>query len=278
MNFINKDVAFSRGLPKWPQLIVTGKPITVDQAKDIISKTDTFLTGLSPYSGGNDRQWLKWACEVLGYDKLFELENHMFRMNAHENSSSYNHTVTYFDLIKDLSEKLGYISTNYVHNSWASSSYVYGPHGWVSPRGQICHVDNVGKWPSVEEVYNDFITIATAFPYLNLTATLHDGESCEDSRPVVTMLISGAEVNGSRSGVAEVNFTDDHDKYHHEVTEIPDRSEEAMMRMINPLSRNNYRYERDVPQEWIIEWGEKIKPIVIESIDAFKLINRIDLK
>ena len=44
-------------LPKWPQMIVTGKRVTVDQAKEIIFRTDSFLSDASDYSGGNARNF-----------------------------------------------------------------------------------------------------------------------------------------------------------------------------------------------------------------------------
>ena len=44
-------------LPKWSQMIVTGKNVTVEQAKDIIFRTDYFLTDPSKYSAGNDDQF-----------------------------------------------------------------------------------------------------------------------------------------------------------------------------------------------------------------------------
>ena len=42
---------FNKGLPKWPAIVVKGKPVTEDQAKEIIIRTDSF------YFGCNDRAW-----------------------------------------------------------------------------------------------------------------------------------------------------------------------------------------------------------------------------
>ena len=40
---ITKEEAFRRELPKWPQMLVVGKDITVEQAKEIIFATDSQL-------------------------------------------------------------------------------------------------------------------------------------------------------------------------------------------------------------------------------------------
>jgi hypothetical protein len=51
---ISETNAFSLGLPKWPQMRVTGKKISISRAKEIIFATDTFLTGCSC---GNYQDW-----------------------------------------------------------------------------------------------------------------------------------------------------------------------------------------------------------------------------
>ncbi len=47
-------------LPKWPQMIVTGKPVTIHQAKDIILRTDSFLTDSYEHAGGNNQEFNDW--------------------------------------------------------------------------------------------------------------------------------------------------------------------------------------------------------------------------
>jgi hypothetical protein len=42
---VKEDVTLlDRGLPKWPQMRVEGVPVTLEQAKEIIRRTDTFFT------------------------------------------------------------------------------------------------------------------------------------------------------------------------------------------------------------------------------------------
>jgi hypothetical protein len=56
------SVLSSGSLPKWPQMIVTGKPVTVENAKDIIFRTDSFLTSSDEFSGGNNKEFNDWYC------------------------------------------------------------------------------------------------------------------------------------------------------------------------------------------------------------------------
>lgn len=161
-------------------------------------------------------------------------------------------------------EALGFITTEYVSNSWASCAFIYGPHGWCSPDGTILYVDNVGKWPSVQDVFNDFVILAKAFPYVALTATLMNGEECEEGiLPVITFVVE----NGS------VRLTDEHESFHYATKGTPDRSIDHAISQLGFFGR-----EQGLPDEWIIEYGQKITPI-IEPIMAelrVKLANLSD--
>lgn len=169
-------------LPKWPQMLVWGEPVTVEQAKDIIFRTDPFLTSLSDMYGGNNHRWNEWARRVLGFDAFTESRDYAF-LNR---------------LTELFHETLGVVSTEYVHNNWASCSYVHGPHGWCHPNGTISFGDNIGKWPGALEVFKDWQAIAQAFPYLALKATLmseeHDVEEAV-SVPLVTFEVRNGEVS-----------------------------------------------------------------------------------
>ena len=51
-----------RYLPKWPLMYTTGKPVTQEQAKEIIRRTDTFFIGYS----GNNRAYNQRVRRLLG--------------------------------------------------------------------------------------------------------------------------------------------------------------------------------------------------------------------
>ena len=241
MKTLTHEEAFGRGLPKWPQLKLTGKPVTVEQAKDIISRTDYFITGMSQYSGGNNRRWNEWAHKAMHMSPLFELDKHMFGDEQVEGFTRF-----FYDVRDEIREQLKFVSTEYVTNSWLSCAYVYGPHGWCSPTGQLCFTDNVGKWPSVEEIFRDLSTIAEAFPYVEMTATLMNAEHSEDViQPVVTFIVKDGKVV----------MTDEHDEHHFEVA-MPDRSDAAM------VARLMGGREQGVPDSWVLEFGAKFEPVM----------------
>jgi hypothetical protein len=165
-------------LPKWPQMFVWGKPVTPDEAKDIIFRTDSFLTDFDRYSGGNNHQWNTWAQSVLGYTKYVGSDEYSFLLRLQDKLRAF----------------IGFVGTEYVHNTWASSSYIFGPYGWCHPSGFIGYADNVGKWPSADEVFEDWTCIAKAFPFLDLTVTLMSGEhSDEGTIPVISFRVKDGD-------------------------------------------------------------------------------------
>jgi hypothetical protein len=90
----------------------------------------------------------------------------------------------------------GVLSLNYLHNERIVSCFIGGPHGWCDWSGNIfCNSFNIGKWPSVTEVLQDWETIAQAFPYLDLRSQLLSGESCENGiTPLVEFIVRDGKV------------------------------------------------------------------------------------
>jgi hypothetical protein len=237
-------------LPKWPQMFVFGESVTSDQAKDIILRTDPFLTDVEGYRGGNNDEWNKWAARILGYAAVADAvrplqEAHQWRIK---------------DKVADkLRTALGVVDTEYVHNTWASCSYVYGPYGWCHPDGTISYADNIGKWPNAQEVYMEWVRLAATFPYLDLTATLMSGEhSEEDCTPVVSF----------RARKGEVIVLDE------PVLPRPEQMPPARNISAMALSLFNRSREQGLNDSWIIEYGRDIAPMVTkflqESLDELK--------
>lgn len=176
---------FRRSLPKWPQLLLVGEPVTREQAMEIILRTDPFLYG-DGYT--NHRDFQKAFYRDSGLDRGFIFEP--------------GHTTNQLPRLNQLSEALekhlGRIDLHYVVSEWTASAFVLGPHGFCSPEGKLFFQDNVGKWPDVEDVYEDFVRLAEAFPFLDFKASLYDGESCEwEDRPlsvVVSFVVKDGKV------------------------------------------------------------------------------------
>jgi len=168
---------FDFSLPKWPAIRVIGKSVTTAQAKEIIFKCDDFLTDCWGYSGGNNQDFKNWYREASGL---------VFMKDSDEETED-----KFYESLGILAPKLEYLGIDL-----ASSCYVGGPTGWCNVDGTIAlESKNVGKWPSVAEVFVEWQMIAEAFPFLDLTCTLYSGEYMEeDIKPLVTYVVKDGAV------------------------------------------------------------------------------------
>ncbi len=155
------------GLTKWPGLIVTGKRITRKQAAEILIRTDSWWLSSNT----------KWYEEKVR--KLLNLpEDDVDRQRQ---------------FLMDIKA----LELNYLNNSQILSCSIQGPHGWCDWKGNIgCSSYNIGKWPTVEEVKEDWVKIAQAFPFLHLKCQLLNDETCSDAElyPVVQFNICNGKV------------------------------------------------------------------------------------
>jgi hypothetical protein len=106
----------------------------------------------------NDHAWEREVLAVLGVPV-----NHTekwFNAASYEGAQAWYRSINGLDL-------------HYVSNSRIMSAWIGGPHGWLDWDGNVgCSTWNIGKWPSLEAVTEDFTAIAAAFPYLNFHAQL----------------------------------------------------------------------------------------------------------
>ena len=225
-----------RGLPKWPQMLVTGISIPEKQALEVIRRTDTFFT----WGGANNRTFNNMVHETL----RMPVNNSYEQYPGCEKFKSFDDYLTAKDKWR---ENWGLVYTDYVINSWISCSFVGGPHGWCHPDGTIGFSDNVGKWPSVEEVYNDWVILSKEFPFLDIGVTLMSGESCEDDiSPVVSFIV--------KDGTVQVV---DPDKVNvHENHKMPE-PKDPLMALMALLSDNSN--ENAIPMDVIRSWRKHLK-------------------
>lgn len=178
----NKEHFFSIGLPKWPALVVVGRPVTYDQAREIIIRTDDF------HFSTNNR----------GFKR--QLEECVYGHREDEHSLTTEERLERWSKENERKAELGLLNLEYLNNHRIVSSFIGGPHGWCNWDGTIgCNTYNIGKWPSVEEVYDEWVEIAAAFPFLHLTCQLmnHESgfeESNDDPRPLIEFRIKDGEV------------------------------------------------------------------------------------
>jgi len=185
-----QEELLDRGLPKWPALSVRGKKVTDEQAREIIMKTDSVFD----YISTNDEDWERQLVRAMGLEW------------KHEGYPHYD-----WDELEKVGKGFGHLSLEFLANHRVASAYVGGPHGWCDWSGNIfCNDYNIGKWPSVKYVLEEWKKIAEMFPYLDLRCQLFDGEQCEeDTHPVVEYIVKKGEVQlVEPNGILEVHDTD----------------------------------------------------------------------
>lgn len=223
------EKTYNVNLPKWPQMLISGSPVTPEQAKEIIFRTDAFLTDAYGYNGGNNIEFNEHYRNSSGLSMLDGGDNYAKK----------------FDFNNYVKEKVGFIELNYVPSDFASSCFVGGPDGFCSPDGEIKFSNNVGKWPSAEVIYEDLVELAEAFPFLEMKCTLMDGESCEENtKPVISFDVC--------NGV--VCVTDSHLE-REDGPELFDTS-----RLLASL-RGDLSGELGLPKEWYAEYITRLIPI-----------------
>ena len=160
-------------LPKWPQMIVRGLPVSKEQADDIIIRTDIFWRHHG--SNGNNHDFERAVCAAVGVPRVeYNNPNQDWGQNYQDWDQFY--------------ATIDYCSTNYVHNDWISCCFAGGPHGWCHPDGTILFNDNVGKWPVAADILADWQLIARKWPFLDLEVAVMSGESCEDQRECLMVI------------------------------------------------------------------------------------------
>lgn len=231
-NMGDPEEILSRGLPKWPQMKVKGETIPVDAANEIIRRTDTFFLGW----GGNNKRWNKWAWEML------KVPNH--------DSDIFDNYDLFCEAKESFKKTWELIETEYVANSWMSSSFIGGPHGWCHPTGRIFYSDNVGKWPSCEDIFNEWKILAGAFPFLKLGVVLMNGESCEDgTSPVCGFIVRNGTVTVVDPKIIDPLFEFEKDEKHQTENRLDEKS--LFYRFSNP------RAEQGIDDRVIINWALK---------------------
>lgn len=246
-----------RGLPKWPQHYVTGERVTVAQANEIIRRTDTFFAG-SGYS--NDKVFTARIRRMmgmgLGYDDIphggaLEVRQQLWKRLGEEQAA--------------FETRWAPLTTQYVHNSWVANAFIGGPHGWCQPTGFIGFIDNIGKWPSIEDVRNDWLKIAEAFPFLKIGATLFSGEECENdhTEKVVSFVIAEGDVT-----LVDPAQCDVHAKHapavrregaHTSGDVVQDFAN--LLQVQDELGRDAWHLrERGLPETWFVDWAVRFGP------------------
>jgi len=173
-------------LTKWPRLIVVGQKVTEEQANEILIRTNAWQ-----WIGGNDPAWEAQVREITQAPS-----EDWYGEGPEKVRAGWARQQEFY-------KSLRMIELEYLNNSRIYSSWIGGPHGWCDWDGTIgCSNYNIGKWPDVDQVRDEWKLIAAAFPFLCLTAQLvpNEGESPE---AVVTFTVAngGVHVSEKRSEI-----------------------------------------------------------------------------
>jgi hypothetical protein len=179
IEYVN-DAVKEINLNKWPGCVIMGKDVTELQAAEIIFRTDPHLPDFKYAS--NDTDFEKELNVVFGF--------------PHGDDDGNKYSTGWVDRSEKLFKQLKKIPLEYMHTDRILTCYVGGPNGWCSWSGKIfTNNKNIGKWPSVEDVAEDWGKIAKAFPFLQLYCQLMDKESCEDGAgPIVRFEVQDGQV------------------------------------------------------------------------------------
>jgi hypothetical protein len=167
---------------KWPRLLVVGEPVTEVQADEILIRTNEWRT---PFS--NDKNWLATVENIAAEfgrprepQRTGDHDAYMVELRGHWPQMQAWH------------DRLGILELGYLRNYRIMSAWIGGPHGWCDWNGAIfCSEFNIGKWPSDREVGEDWEQIASAFPFLDLTAQCVDEEGEADSACAQWRVVNG---------------------------------------------------------------------------------------
>jgi hypothetical protein len=183
---------FNIGLPKWPALVVVGDPVSREQAMEILIRTDSLRLS------SNDREFDKQLNEHLYQIKIdtpgYDSAEIAIRKKLGLGDDKW---VEVFHYQEERRKELNWIPLEYLNNSRIVSSWIGGPHGWCDWSGNIGTRNyNIGKWPSVETVFNEWKLIAEAFPFLNLRCQLmaDEAEESEVDRPLIEFAVKEGRV------------------------------------------------------------------------------------
>ena len=177
------------GLPQWTGLLIEGKPVTREQAGEIILRTSRFS-----HLTCSDRQWNKEISKILDLASDHHQRSDFTRDSfggVESGDSQCGH-------LDSLNKRLGVLNLRVldVNHHMIASMYGLGPHGWIGWDGEVgCHGFNLHAWPVMTEVAIDLSRIAKEWPFLEFRCQLVDrSEGHGFHEPLVEFSVSQGKV------------------------------------------------------------------------------------
>lgn len=152
--------------------VLSKQKLTQEQTLEIIRRTDQFFCEF--YNGNNhefNRELYRLADVPADWDKLKKDHScndmSISDILGKDFTEKWNRTVEW-------RKKWGCLELSFLHNDWLSCCDISGPHGWISPNGEVGGYFSIGKYPSREDVENDLKEIIKTFPFLEFTIYMID--------------------------------------------------------------------------------------------------------
>lgn len=246
----SEEFVKSVALPKWPQCFITGTKISPEDALEIIRRTDIYFCW--PSSGhSNCKEYSDWINSTLQIPLLTDSGT---TLSAEEKLKIIQ---KYDEEVHAWKTNWRCIDLNYLYNDYVMSSSACGCTGWCHPDGNIEYHHNIGKWPSVSEVYDDLKEIASNFPFLEMECTLKNTDDrCGNNDPLISYLVRNGQVEIVDPGERNI-----HEEFHKnlitdnkEVEDIEEQQwNDIMYRLIT------YGFTSNISRDVILSWRKYLK-------------------
>ena len=194
-------------LEKWTGCLIQGPTLSKEWAERICLQTSSF------YLFTNSKHLLKEYYDVL-------------KIGYKERGHPYDHDYYVYESddkrIKELTKSCNLIEDiHYLTNSSICSASLGNPN-WIHWDGTIKKCANLGKWPSAQNIYDEWRVIAKRFPILKLTCQLLNGElsygNVDELEPIIQFNIDNGKVDIQFDGITKLNLkqrTVEEDVYGH---------------------------------------------------------------
>lgn len=201
-------------LPKWPGIIVTGKPVTKEQAWEIIIRTHSDYLFVGGYLCTNSFALEKEIIAAMRFPETVA------------NAKYYEGNERFYDVVLDAlksyheldlegwaKQTYNPLCLEYLDNARLASAWIDSNgkgYGWCDWDGVIgCNNYNIGKWPDTETIYNEWVLIAKEFPFLELNCSVLNCEICQANEPDAKILIEYVVSDGNVKAVTPLTHTPD---------------------------------------------------------------------
>lgn len=184
-------------LDRWNAVYITGRSVSHSTAREILMRTDGNIRSMRLST--NAHEFKTHVSNAFGWSVVQAWDDAWHRLNDDERDQfrTIVGVNTPWSIDELFAERVGTIQLSTMETDLLCSCYVGGPTSWITPNGTIFMMNkNLGKWPDVKAIAEDWATLAENFQELDLVCTVMDNEWCSDERlsPVVQYVVKDGTV------------------------------------------------------------------------------------